>query len=264
MKKKKIIIVMISIIIIAILILLIARLVQYMNIEKLDTSFEERTLWNDFLNENPYLSQISTISNMTERNGKEQEKSLFDDDLIHLAITSSAIEKSETQFNNIRGYKVSRKSIKNYLDKLLTVEDVNYTRISTFVKEEDFLIIDYDYVYFSEIKLPKKMYIAKNYEIDSDGNYSVEINEYNVTEENKEDLDKALNEGIINKKVEVRSQYILTGTVTDKNNIQIQTKTKSTDKLTEEYNEDSTSQYRIDFNEPIYGFVLEEGPNGEK
>ena len=88
MKKKKSIILMIAILIViciisAITVTLIKKEKTKNNkevvIKLADTTVEQRKVWNDFLNSNPYLSQIQTIPY------------LEDTDFIKLAITSDNV-----------------------------------------------------------------------------------------------------------------------------------------------------------------------------
>ena len=225
MKKKKSIILIIAILIIVIgTIATLVIINKQKNKEKplmdfASTSVEQRKVWNSFLNSNPYLSQITTIPYIEET------------DLIKLAITSDNIETESSVTEEIErnellslgdGYKKSKSNINEYLKNLLGQEEVEYNFVDTHVEEDNYLIIDDEYVYFTKIELPEKMYIAVTYEI-KDNNYEVQIYEYNITETNKEALTKMIETGEINKEIELNSRYILTGQI-ENNNIEINTK----------------------------------------
>lgn len=225
MKKKKSIILIIAILIIVIgTIATLVIINKQKNKEKplmdfASTSVEQRKVWNSFLNSNPYLSQITTIPYIEET------------DLIKLAITSDNIETESIVTEEIErnellslgdGYKKSKSNINEYLKNLLGQEEVEYNFVDTHVEEDNYLIIDDEYVYFTKIELPEKMYIAVTYEI-KDNNYEVQIYEYNITETNKEALTKMIETGEINKEIELNSRYILTGQI-ENNNIEINTK----------------------------------------
>lgn len=184
------------------------------------TSVEQRKLWNDFMNSEPYLSQVTTIPYVNET------------DLIKLAITSNNIEierivTEEIEKNELLslgdGYKKSKNNINEYLKNLLGQEEIAYNFAETYVEEDNYLIIDEDYVYFTKIQLPEKVYIAVSYE-ENNNNYEVQIYEYDVTEQNRESLTKMLETGDINKEIEINNKYILTGQI-ENNNIKITSKT---------------------------------------
>lgn len=227
MKKKKSIILIIAILIIVILSAIIALVMN--NVQKnkkkeiLDlasTTVEQRIIWNDFLSSNPYLSQVETIPYISET------------DMIKLAITCDDVETerivtAEIEKNELLtlgdGYKKSITNINQYLKELLGQEEIAYNFVETYVEEENYLIIGEEYVYFTKIDLPEKMYIAVEYQIENN-NYEVQIYEYDVTEENKEELNKMLETGEIDKEITIANRYILTGQI-ENGNMKISTKT---------------------------------------
>ena len=184
------------------------------------TTMEQRNLWNSFMNSEPYLSQISTITYIEET------------DLIKLAIRSNNIETERIVTEEIEknellslgdGYKKSKNSINEYLKNLLGQEKIEYNFAETYVEEDNYLIIDEEYVYFTKIELPEKVYIAVTYEV-KDNIYEVQIYEYDVTEQNRNSLAKMIETGEINKEITISKRYILTGEIIN-NNIKITTKT---------------------------------------
>lgn len=227
MKNKKNIFIIITILIIicAVIATIIIKNIGN-NKEKLinvaETTKEQRTLWNNFLNSNPYLSQIEEISEYMDET-----------DLIKLAITSDNIETERIVTEEIQknpsltlgdGYKKPRSNIKEYLKELLGNEELAYNFVKTHAEEDNYLIIGEDYVYFTKIKLPEKIYIAVKYE-EKNGKYEVQIYEYDVTEENRQILTSMFETGNINKEIEITSRYILKGQI-ENEKIKIDTKIK--------------------------------------
>ena len=186
------------------------------------TTIEQRTLWNDFLNSNPYLSQIDNISEYIDVT-----------DLIKLAITSDNVETERIVTEEIQkhpsltlgdGYKKSKSNTNEYVKNLLGKEDIAYNFVDTYVEEDNYLIIGEDYVYFTKIELPEKIYIAVKYK-EEKGKYEIQIYEYDVTDANEESLTLMLETGNINEKITINNRYILTGQI-ENENIVINTKIK--------------------------------------
>lgn len=226
MKKKKGIILIITILIVIGIIATVIILNKQKDegtmpfIDFATTTMEQRNLWNNFMNSEPYLSQITTIPYVEETA------------LIKLAITSNNVETErivteEIQKNELLslgdGYKKSKSNINEYLNNLLGQEKLEYNFAETYVEEDNYLIIDEKYVYFTKIELPERIYIAVTYK-ESNNNYEVQIYEYDVTEENRNSLIEMLETGKINKEIEINKRYILTGQITN-NNIKITSKT---------------------------------------
>lgn len=186
-----------------------------------ETTQKERTLWNNLLNSNPYLSQIDNISQYIDGT-----------DLIKLAITSDNVETERIVTEEIQknpsltlgdGYKKSKNNIDNYAKKFLGETNIGYNFVDTYAEEDNYLLIGEDYVYFTKIKLPEKIYIAVRYE-EKNGKYEIQIYEYDVTEANRKSLTSMLETGNINEEIEITSRYILTGQI-ENENIKIHTKT---------------------------------------
>lgn len=228
MKKNNILTIFIIVFIIVILTGIVATTIiinkkqEKESINIATTTVGQRQIWNEFLNLNPYLSQITTIPYVEET------------DLIKLAITSEKVETEriiteEIEQNSLLalgdGYKKSRNNINKYIKNLLGQEEIAYNFVETHIEDDDYLIIGEEYVYYTKIKLPEKIYIAMTYAIENN-NYEVLIYEYNVTEENKETLTKMLETGENNEKIETTSKYILTGQI-ENGTIKINTKTIS-------------------------------------
>jgi len=219
MKKKSIFLIigLVTIIVVSVIIGLIIKNMQKNKKETVvalaNTSVEQRKVWNEFLNMNPYLSQIN------------MDSYLKDVDLIKLAITSDNVEIENIVTEEIEerpllsmgdGYKKSINNINEYLKSFLGVEEVAYNFVETYVEEDNYLIIGEEYVYFTKIELPEKIYIAINYK-NENNKYEVEIYEYNVTESNKEILIKMLETGEIIGEIETSNKYVLTGQIENQN-----------------------------------------------
>ena len=223
MKNKKSIFVIIVLLII--ICAIIATIVIKNNkglLKTAETTIEQRKIWNDFFNTNPYLSQIETISEF-----------IIDADLIKLAITSDNVATERIVTEEIQknpsltlgdGYKKSKNNINNYVENLFGETNIGYNFVDTYAKEDDYLLIGEDYVYYTKIELPEKIYIAVKYK-EKNGKYEVQIYEYDVTEENREDLTEMLETGNINEKIQITNRYILTGQI-ENEKIKINTKIK--------------------------------------
>ena len=228
MKNKKSIILLISILIVICIITAIITLIkkeesqdnQEIVIKLADTTVEQRKVWNDFLNSNPYLSQIKKIPYATET------------DFIKLAITSDNVERESIEIEEVEqniilstgdGYKKSVNNINEYIKNLLGEEEIAYNFVNTYFEKDKYLIIGEEYVYYTKIQIPEKIYIAMSFKTENN-NYEVQIYEYDVTEENREELTKMLETGEINENTQTSSKYTLTGQI-ENNNIKILSKT---------------------------------------
>lgn len=228
MKKKKSIFVIIAILMIisAIVVAVIMREIKQKEQELLkiaETTEEQRILWNDFFVSNSYLSQIEDISDIVY---------ISDTDLIKLAITSDNVEierivTEEIEKNDLLslgdGYKKSKENINKYLKNIFGKENIEYNFVDTYAERYNYLLIENEYVYFTKIEVPEKIYIAVRYK-EKNTNYEVQIYEYDVTEANKEILTDMIKTGNINESIEIANRYIITGQV-ENNNIKIITKT---------------------------------------
>lgn len=210
MKNKKIVILFIIVIIICIIgiIFFAFKKEEKNNIVTInaETTVEQRTEWNNFLNSNPYLAQIENITEY-----------ISEQDLIKLAITSENVETEYIDAEEIEqnpvltygeGYKKSKKNINEYLKNFLGKEELAYNFVETYLEEDKYLLVDNNYIYFTKIDLPEKIYIAVKYE-EKEGNFEVEIYEYDVTDETREELKTMLETGIANDNA--KSKYALTG-----------------------------------------------------
>lgn len=226
MKNKKGIFIIIAILIIicAIIVTVIVKNIGNNNQELMkiaETTQEQRIMWNDFLNLNPYLSKIQNISEYIDGT-----------DFIKLAITSDNVQTEKIVTEEIQknplltlgdGYKKSKDNINKYLKNLLNKENIAYNFVDTYAEEDNYLLIGEAYVYYTKIELPEKIYMAVKYK-EQNGKYEVQIYEYDVTEANRESLTSMLETGNINEEIAITSRYILTGQIENKN-IKIDTKT---------------------------------------
>lgn len=225
MKNKKIFILIAVVITIAIILttILLVKRENNTTIKKENTTAEQRNTWNDFLNANPYLSQILEF-NETEY--------ISDNDLIKFAITSENVETEyivteEINKNSLLslgdGYKKSKSNIKKYLKEILNIDEIAYNFVETYVEEDNYLFVEQEYVYFTNIELQEKIYLAIEYG-EKNEKYEVKIYEYDVIDENRELLNEMLETGEINNSVKTSNQYILTGQIKN-GNISINAKT---------------------------------------
>lgn len=227
MKNKKgiFIIIAILIIIFAVIAIIVIKNIGNNNQELVsvaETTQEQRTLWNNFLNSNPYLSQVDNIAEYMDGT-----------DLIKLAITSDNVETERIVTEEIQenpsltlgdGYKKSKSNINKYIGNLLGKEDIAYNFVDTYAEEDNYLLIGEDYVYFTKIELPEKIYVAVKYK-EKNGEYEVQIYEYDLTELNRDKLKLMLETGNVNEEITITNRYILTGQI-ENENIEINTKIK--------------------------------------
>lgn len=218
MKKKKICILIVILIIIALIItgIIIGVLYNKKNTEYATTSLDERKMWNEYLNNNPYLYEFDKLPINAIMPPSEK--------LLKLAITSKDVrteeiteeeKKENVIFKRENSYKKSKKEIEKYLKDYVGVEFIQYNLVNTFVEDDEYLIIGEDYVYYSETTLPEKIYIATEYEYyEEENEYKVTIYEYDVTSDNKKTLNKMLESGKIKKNIQAK-KYELTGTKGD-------------------------------------------------
>lgn len=213
-RKKIILIIIMCIILVGLSIALFKLLKDEKEIStevvKATTTLEDRKKWNDFLHKNPYISELEDVF-------------FSDTDIIKAAISSEDIELEYVITEEIdeipelsvgEGYKKSKKNINEYAKKIFNIESISYNFIDTYVKEkeEKYLIIGEDYVYFTKIELPQKEYILVN--LDKKGNnYNADIYEYEINENNSTKVKEMIESGIIDKDIDANSKYTITGIV---------------------------------------------------
>lgn len=224
--KKKILIIVISLIIIISIVaggwLLWNKASQHgTTIKQANTLEEDRIFWNNFLKRNPYLAELKEINSAFE---------LEDTDLVKLAISSEDVELEYINTEEIiknpvlstgDGYKKSIENIDNYVKKTFN-KKISYNFMETYSKGEEYLILNDNYIYFTKLNLPEKEYILVNFEKENN-NFKAEIYEYDVDEQNKEQLEEMLKTGEINSKLKITNKYTYTGTIQE-NDICISTK----------------------------------------
>lgn len=228
MKNKKIFIILI--IAVVIIIAMVACIKLLSNKKEIDsgkqeiisnTTLEERIMWSEFLKRNPYISEIEI-----------PENSYLDDTmLVKLAISSKDVETEYINTEDIEknpvftageGYKKSQKEINAYLEKNFNKAKISYNFIDTYIKDDEYLIIDEDYVYYTNLKLKDKEYILAN--LEKNGNFKAEIYEYEINDENRNEIEKMLETGVINTKIKTSKTYTITAIIDNNNNICILTK----------------------------------------
>lgn len=198
------------------------------------TSEEERVFWNDFLNASPYIGEVEDIYSMESLNDETEilKIALMADD-----VNTEYIDGDDIAANFMLtigdGYKKARKEIDKYLKSLLNIESFSYNFVDTYAEEDKYIMIGKEYVYFTKINVPEKIYIAMNYKIENE-EYEVEIYEYIVTEENKKQLEEMLKTGEIPSNIEKNNNYIIKG-IRKENEIQITYKYKDEKDLNEVY-----------------------------
>lgn len=220
MKKRK----FISLLVIVILIIIICFAILLVkskntedtekadNTETVGTTLEQREFWNKLLYNSPYIGEIEYIY--------PDHQIIDNTDMLRIALATDDVETEYINYEDIQknelltkgdGYKKSRKNIDKYLEELLGLSLYEYERVQTYVENGEYIIYDEDYVYFTKIKVPEKMYIATNYK-EEDNNYEVTIFEYVVTDENKTQLEEMLQTGVINNDIEKNRDYVIKGT----------------------------------------------------
>lgn len=184
------------------------------------TSEEERVFWNNFLNASPYIGEVEDIYSIESLN---DETEILKIALMANDVNTEYIDEDDIDSNFMLtlgdGYKKSIKEIDKYLKSLLNIESFSYNFVDTYAEEDNYIMISEEYVYFTKIDVPEKVYIAMNYKIENE-EYEVEIYEYIVTEENKNQLEEMLKTGEIPSNIEKNNNYIIKG-INKENEIQI-------------------------------------------
>ena len=212
-KKKIYLIVLISLIILVISILII--LYNHNTLEA-NTTYKERKMWNDFLNDNPYLTKVDSWN--------KEELHLWGIYAIPLAMTSNEVPKEKItkedlelfpEFSVVPGYKKSMQEINKYVLRILntTLKEITASRTHTYMNNDSYFIIQEDYVYSSELEVPNNIYIAMDYEL-NDKNYTVTIYEYNKDKISNWKQKRMLKKGKVNSKKK-HKEYILKGIIND-------------------------------------------------
>lgn len=177
--------------------------------EMATTTLKERQKWSDFLSKNPYISELM----ITE--GYRADYT----DLIKLAISSEEIETERIVTEEIKknpmlstgdGYKKSREKIDEYVGKIIKDAKISYNFVETYVENQEYLIIDSEYVYFTKIELPEREYILMDFKQDNN-NFEARIYEYEINEDNKAEIRTMLESGSINPNIEKNKTYTITG-----------------------------------------------------
>ena len=191
------------------------------NLTVATTTSEERKLWSDFLKSNPYISEIEMDENLP----------ISDTDLIKLAITSEKVKTEyivtdeiikEPNLSKGEGYKKSKENIERYIQETFNKNKIAYNFAETYVEGEEYLILNEEYVYFTEIDLKEKEYILMIWE--QEGNaFEAIVYEYEINDSNRSEIEKMLENGNINQTINKSKAYKLTGTING-NNICVITK----------------------------------------
>lgn len=233
MKKKKNIILAIIVIIVAIcLTIILVKNIQDEDTIMAETTLEEREFWNEILYNSPYIGEIEYIYPVRQLNDNT--------DLLKIALVTDDIETEDISESDIsknflltegKGYKKSKKNIDAYLEKMFDLNLGEYNFINTFSENGEYIIIDEDYIYYTKINVPEKIYIAVNYNLEGE-DYTVLIYEYIVTDDNREQLQEMLETGKIKENIELNNYYIIKGTRTE-DSIKISYKYTNEEKIIE-------------------------------
>lgn len=183
------------------------------SMQRATTTYDERILWNDILNNNKYLSEMNLL-----------HKILKDETgLVKIALVSDEVKEEYINEEDIKanylltkgdGFKKSIQEINKYLEENFDQSSLEYNFVNTYVEDGNYLLIDESYVYFTKIDVPEKVYIAVEYNVD-DSNYVVKIYEYDITEDNKEFLNNMLETGNIDKSIDIANEYKIKGKIED-------------------------------------------------
>lgn len=203
--KNKLIIIFLPVIII--ILITVFTVISINNEEKTDfeaTDLSERILINDFLQRNPYISIMDNF-----------EKGLVSDtDIVKAAIYSEDIEleyivTEEIKQNEIlatfEGYKKSIDNINKYAKNVFNRGNLELNFVDTYYNEDGYLLLNEEFVYFSEQKYPEKIYVAVRQKKQEDV-LQVQIYEYTINE-NIEKLENILQTGIIDESIATSNKF---------------------------------------------------------
>ena len=262
--NNKLKIIIISVIAIILLVILII-IVNKKTLKNVNTTFEERIKWNNYLNEISYLSELKTLPvNII---------SPPSDTLVKIALTSSLVKEYELTEKDRKDYaipknqvvhKKSIKEINKFKKKKFNVPFITYNDVKTYIEKDSFLIIGYDYIYYTKIKQNKKIFIPIDVKYEDD-KYSVLIYEYIVNSNKEKRIKKMLKTGKIRTTIAC-NKYYLSGIIKD-NNITVTNKEmldKSTDPgiTIEDIISDLKRMNKIDKNEDNYRFRITQAKDG--
>lgn len=212
--RKKIVLIIIGIIILTGLSIALFKLLKGENksygdiTDTATTTLEDREKWNEFLQKNPYISEMG-------------EGFLDDTDIIKTAISSENVELEYITTEEIdemselslgEGYKKSINNINEFAKKTFNIDEVSYNFVDTYIDEESYLLIGNEYVYFTKIDLPERVYVLVNLDTE-ENNYKAEIYEYEINENNSTEVNEMLENGKINKSINISKKYTITGTM---------------------------------------------------
>lgn len=179
--------------------------------EKSLATLVERKIWNNFLERNPYLSEINYFNSKDE---------IDYSDLIYLAISSKEaqedfiyeedIAKNEL-LNTLESYKKSKKVIEEYLAEILNIKEIPYNFIETYIEEDKYLIENEEFIYFTRLKLKEKVYMLMEYK-EENGNIVAKIYEYEANN-NKQELLNMIETGTTIKNLKPTKKYEIKGKV---------------------------------------------------
>lgn len=213
MNKTKIIIFIIIIISMCFAVILYLGNKNKDNIKIVSTTYDERILWNDILNDNKYLAEIDRLHK------------IYKDitGLVKIALVSDKIKTEYINEEDIKanyfltegeGYKKSIQEISKYLEENFGQTSLEYNFVETYSENGNYLIMDENYVYFTKIDMPEKVYIAVDY--NREGNdYVAKIYEYDITDDNQEVLNEMLETGNIDIRINRSNEYKIKGKIED-------------------------------------------------
>ena len=109
-----------------------------------------------------------------------------------------------------------------YIQETFNKNKIAYNFAETYVEGEEYLILNEEYVYFTEIDLKEKEYILMI--LEQEGNaFEAIVYEYEINDSNRSEIEKMLENGNINQTINKSKAYKLTGTIKG-NNICVITK----------------------------------------
>ena len=209
MEKKKKLFIIGLILIIVITVLAVITIIQKNKEEKADfekTDLSHRILINDFLQKNPYISIMDNF----------EEGLVSDTDIVKAAIYSNDVEleyivteeiKQNEILSTFEGYKKSIENINKYAKNVFNRENLELNFIDTYYNENGYLLLNEEFVYFSEQKHPEKIYVAVGQKKQEDV-LQVQIYEYTVNE-NKEKLENILQTGVIDESIVTSNKFVI-------------------------------------------------------
>ena len=209
MKKKNKLLIFDLILIIVITVLAVITITQKNKEYKIafeNTDVSQRILINDFLQRNPYISNINGFDNELITDTDIVKSAIYSEDVELNYIITEEIDENEL-LSKFEGYKKSIENIKLYAKEVFKRENLELNFVDTYYNETGYLFLNDEFVYFTKQENPEKVYITVG-QNQQENFLQVQVYEYTVNG-NKEQLEEMLQTGVIDKSINTSNEFVL-------------------------------------------------------